>query len=235
MNKLRQLAPSLNAFAFTFADDLLSDIRHSFETDVLPYLTAAENQRLLFGGQAIRQPIITPGQNYFNVSYGAYPLLWISGNNLQTHALYQRFYTQLGIDNEVKQLLDYDREIVVYCGFFVVGNRAPVPNWHFDYEPGANAYTLITPLYEPEPGHGNLLYMLADGRAEKHTYKLNEAVIFGDHFKHSTQPYPPANTLRVMLSLTFGTDKMSHWETLKKTIAGQSEHLLMPNGQWTKL
>lgn len=235
MRKLQQIDEALNAYAFKFEDSLLNDIRHSYEQDVKPYLEAAESQRMFFGGQVIRQPVTTAGQNYFTVSYGQYPLFWISCNNLQTHALYQRFYAQLEIDDDVKKLLDYDSEIVVYCGFFVVGDRAPVPNWHVDYEPGANAYTLITPLYKPAPGHGNLLYKHANGRVDTHTYHLNEAVIFGDHFMHSTQPYPKTDSLRVMLSLTFGTDKMTYWDALKKTIAGQSEHLMLPNGKWTTL
>jgi hypothetical protein len=47
---------------------------------------------------------------------------------------------------------------------------------------------------------------------------MNEAIVFGDGFEHATEPYPESESLRVMLSFTFGTDKAEHWNILKETI-----------------
>ena len=61
-------------------------------------------------------------------------------------------------------------------------------------------------------------------------YKMNEAVIFGDGFEHATEPYSRTDSLRVMLSFTFGTDKIEYWDTLKQTIGEQSNYMILPCG-----
>ena len=80
---------------------------------------------------------------------------------------------------------------------------------------GANAYTLITPLFELDDAHGNLMYKDASSNIKTYQYKMNEAVIFGDGFEHATEPYARTDALRVMLSCTFGTDKIEYLDTLK--------------------
>ena len=59
---------------------------------------------------------------------------------------------------------------------------------------------------------------------------INEAIVFGDGFEHATEPYPESDNLRVMLSLTFGTDKSEYWNTLKQTIDHQSNYMILPCG-----
>lgn len=44
---------------------------------------------------------------------------------------------------------------------------------------------------------------------------MNDAVIFGDSFEHATKPDTKIDALRVMLSLTFGTDKIEHLGCVK--------------------
>jgi hypothetical protein len=156
--------------------------------------------------------------------------LWISNNNAETHRLFRRCFRSLRIEEEVGRLVDCRRGVVMYCGFLVIGNRAVEPNWHVDYAPGANAYTLITPLIELDPDHGNLLY--ESGSKEVHTYRYapNEAVILGERFRHSTEPYGPSGKLRVLLSMTFGTDRIEYWHLLRQTIETQSDYLLLPCG-----
>ncbi len=62
----------------------------------------------------------------------------------------------------------------------------------------------------------------------RYRYEQNEALILGDGFLHSTEPYEGDGSLRVLVSLTFGTDKLAHWGQLKQTIGAQSEFLMLP-------
>jgi hypothetical protein len=136
----------------------------------------------------------------------------------------------LNIDETVKKLVDCDDNIVLYSGFFVVGNHSAKEFWHMDYADGANAYTLITPLFELNYDHGNLLYKNSGEKTQTYTYKSGEAIILGENFLHTTEPYPKNNQTRVLLSLTFGTDKLHYWGQLKQTIEGQSEYFILPCG-----
>ena len=144
--------------------------------------------------------------------------------------MFKKCFEALDIKEYVKSLVDYREDIRLYSGFLVVGNRAEGDFWHMDYSPGANAYTLITPLFEPDPGHGNLLYKDPNDDTKTHIYKLGEGIFVGDHFLHATEPYRQTATTRVLLSMTFGTDKFDHWEALKQTIAGQSDFMVLPCG-----
>ena len=167
---------------------------------------------------------------YHVTSYGTAPLLWISNNNNHTYKLFKSFMDELDIMDEIKTLVDYDKQIQVYCGFFVVGKGMDRETWHKDYRDGANAYTLITPLFELGRSHGNLMYKDEASNIKIYEYKMNEAIIFGDGFEHATQPYAKTDELRVMLSLTFGTDKIEYWDTLKETIGDQSNYMILPCG-----
>jgi len=75
-----------------------------------------------------------------------------------------------------------------------------------------------------------LLYKDHKENVKKYTYKINEAVVFGSGFEHATEPYAKTDNLRVMLSFTFGTDKIEHWDILKKTIGKQSNYMILPCG-----
>jgi hypothetical protein len=230
MKRLKQLGPGLNAFTLSFADSLLDEMRDSYQRELHPALTDPRNRHLLEGGHSVRQPLGPPGSEYFMVSFMTYPLLWFSSNTMETYRIYRRFYDNLGIDDEVRQLVDHDEKIVMYCGFLVIGDRSNEPSWHFDYVPGANGYSLLTPLFEFDPGHGDLLYRTAGDTVETYMYEMGEAVMFGDHFFHCTQPYDSTGHLRVLATIQFGTDKMQYWETLRKTIESQSDFLILPCG-----
>lgn len=121
----------------------------------------------------------------------------------------------------------------MYCGFLVIGDRAPETMWHYDFRTGAQAFTLITPLFELLPEHGHLLYRLADKQARKYTYRLGEAILLGEKFSHTTEPYGEEDVsgpLRVLVSLTFGSDKWENWEQLKPNIESQSHYFAQPCG-----
>ncbi len=163
-------------------------------------------------------------------SYGTAPLLWISSNNAHTYQLFKSFMDEIDVMDDIKELVDFDDHIEVYCGFFVVGKKMDRQTWHKDFVDGANGYTLITPLFDLDKLHGNLMYKDASLAIKTYEYKMNEAIIFGEGFEHATEPYAETDTLRVMLSFTFGTDKSEYWNTLKETIGNQSNYMILPCG-----
>ena len=163
-------------------------------------------------------------------SYGTAPLLWISSNNAHTYQLFKSFMDEIDVMDDIKELVDFDDHIEVYCGFFVVGKKMDRQTWHKDFVDGANGYTLITPLFGLDKLHGNLMYKDASLAIKTYEYKMNEAIIFGEGFEHATEPYAETDTLRVMLSFTFGTDKSEYWNTLKETIGNQSNYMILPCG-----
>jgi hypothetical protein len=91
--------------------------------------------------------------------------------------------------DEIKSLVDFNNQIKVYCGFFVVGKGMDRQTWHKDYMDDANGYTLITPLFELDDSQGNLMYKDELLNIKTYQYKMNEAIIFGDGFEHATEPY----------------------------------------------
>jgi hypothetical protein len=230
MKKLKQIGAALNAYTFSFDDSDLDEIRLSFKLHIEKLLQEPERRNALNGGKVYFEPLGDNESEYFLSSYGANPLLWLSCNTDHTYRIYRNFFDKTGIAEDVKKLVDYENDIRVYCGFLVIGNKSSSPLWHVDYDPGANGYTLITPLFDIEKEHGNLLYVNARQQPEKYFYKKNEAIIFGDRFLHTTEPYPESDKLRVLLSLTFGTDKIMYWPILRRTIATQSKYLILPCG-----
>lgn len=230
MDKLKQLQPGLNAYTFRFDEGLLDEIRASFASELRGFLADPATQHLFRGGATFRLPAGRRQPEYFIFSYDAYPLLWFSNNTALTYGIYRRFFDALAIADDVRELVDHENGIVMYCGFLVIGDRAPEPLWHIDYQQGANAYTLITPLFELEPGHGHLLYKGHGDRQETYTYRLGEAIVLGENFLHTTAPYPPHPHKRVLVSLTFGTDKLMHWPQLQQAVKVQSNYYVLPCG-----
>ena len=230
MEKLVQLSDELNAFTVQFHDSLLDEIRSSYKQELHAILTNPENQHIFEGGTRKGGSVGQNNTEYFLLSYGTYPLFWLSGNTEKTYQIYRRFFDALEIEDEIKLLVDHQEKIVMYCGFLVIGNRAPSSLWHVDYRPGANAYTLITPLFEPAPDHGNLLYKDNDELDRIYPYELGKAIIFGEQFIHSTEPYNLSKEIRVLVSMTFGTDKIEYWDILEKTIGNQSSYFILPCG-----
>ena len=228
--RLARLAPGLNAYRFSFAEHLLDEIRDSYRRELQPMLTNPQNQRLFAGGRELRQPLEPATGEYFLVSFLRYPLLWLSSNTANTYAIYRRFLDNLDIEDDVRELVDHGERIVMYCGFLVIGDHSDEHSWHVDYKPGANAYSLLTPLFELDPGQGDLLYKSVGDRVETYPYALGEAVMFGDHFSHCTEPYPGTGRLRILVTLQFGTDKIEHWGVLRQTIESQSDYLILPCG-----
>lgn len=232
-NRFKQLATGLNAFTFCFDKNLLDELRALYLNSVLPYLN--HHPELLEGGY-YREHSAGHADELFVVSYDTFPLLWFSYNDALSFDVYQRFFNRLNLTAALKGLLDFKQKVVMYCGFFVIGDRAPEAMWHNDYRQGAEAFTLITPLFELDPQHGHLLYQLPDSQIARYSYQPGEAVILGDNFFHSTEPYgaeDQAGPLRVLVSLTFGSDKWQHWDSIRLNIENQSRYYALPCGHLT--
>jgi hypothetical protein len=228
VNSLHRLHPELDAYTVRFEDALLEEIRDSYQRELAPLVDNPRNQYLFEGGQMRRASLGEAG-SYLALSYDTYPLLWLSNNDARTHAMFRRFFEALAIESELRELLDCRQRVVFYCGFLVVGDHAPAAQWHSDYASEANAFTLITPLFPLQPEHGHLLYRHGD-TTERYEYALNEAILFGDKTPHTTEPYPPAAGKRVLVSLTFGTDKMKYWPRLRESLESQAHYFTLPCG-----
>ena len=230
MKNLEQLDHDLNAFKFQFDDKLLSEIRSSYNQEIYQQLKKTYNKYLLEGGLNFHKPFNSHTNGYYLVSYGKNPLLWFSNNNHDTYQIFKKFFDSLEIDETIKKLVNFNSRIILYSGFLVIGNRALVLSWHEDYQPKSNAYTLITPLYDLADDHGNLLYKDATNEVDTYKYRLGEAIFFGEGFAHTTEKYGQSNQLRILVSLTFGTDKLEYWPALKNTIGSQSNYYMLPCG-----
>ncbi len=230
MKKLQQIEPGLNAYKVSFDASLLTTLQTMFNNTLEERLNREGYAYLFTGMEQINIQMKLEDQQFHITSYGTAPLLWISNNNAHTYEIFKLFMDELDIMDDIKELVDFENKIEVYCGFFVVGKKMDRETWHNDFQDGANGYTLITPLFELDESHGHLMHKDQAANTKIHEYKMSEAVVFGDGFEHATQLYPETDKLRVMLSFTFGTDKIEHWPVLKQTIGAQSNYMILPCG-----
>lgn len=226
--RLRILAPGLNAYTLRFDAELLRPLQADFAHVVQPWLQSPSGRRALQGGGLLRR--VLPGRAYAAFSYNDYPLLWIAQHRADTLARFQRLFRTLALDLLLEDLVQPAHRVRFYAGFFVVGRQAPAPLWHEDYAVAAPGYTLITPLYPLAPEHGQLLYQTAAAQTAVYRYRSGEAVLLGAGLQHSTEPYPHSEQLRVLLSLTMGSDRLSDWPLLAPTIGRQAVYFQLPCG-----
>lgn len=224
----RALGPDLNAFCLDFPTSFLSELQKVYREKLAPVLQAPEHQNW-FEGVYYQSQEVANG-DYYLLSYDTHPLLWLSNHNLKTYRIFERFFKALQLEAQMRAQIHFRKRLIMYSGFWVLGNRAEEQIWHYDYRPGAQAYTLITPLFDWHPAHGHLCYQDASGQEQIYAYRKNQAIVFGEGFYHCTQPYPPSSELRVLVSFTFGTDLWDRWEILKQNIAEQSYFYVQPCG-----
>lgn len=159
---------------------------------------------------------------------------WIAPGSIEGYDRFESAFHRLAVARHVEAYLDIDREVRLYAGFLVVRSTCEEPDFHLDWEQTNNeAFTLITPVTSNAEGFG-LLYGRIDGEVGEYEYKLGEAIILGDHFAHSTKPGRSDEPV-VLLSFTFGTDKMDHWDKIFRTARLQSKLVRQPDGQFMTL
>ena len=230
MPSLTQIPPGMNAYSYAFDAAILAGLQSLYRARLAPLFDTPEYAPLLAGGENRVGEFGGEAPTFFYATYGTEPLLWVSNNDWESYRLFKAVFEEIAIAPEIENLVDHRDGITLYSGFFVVGHHADNTNWHLDYAEGANAYTLITPLFALNPGHGNLLFRDDGGAVHTYRYRLGEAIVLGDRFPHTTEPYAGTGEMRVLLSMTFGTDKLEHWDALKQTVGGQSKFLILPCG-----
>lgn len=158
---------------------------------------------------------------------------WISPVTEASFERFQSAFDRLGVARHVADYLDLDREVRLYVGFVCVRSHCDQAYFHVDWTQTNNeGFTLLTPVSDCEGQ--KLLYKTMNGQLGEYSYRMGEGIIFGDHFKHSTPPGrwdPPFK----FLSFNFGTDKMEHWDKLKKTTASQCRLIRRPDGKLVRV
>jgi len=160
-------------------------------------------------------------------------IVWVSANDEATFGLFQSAFDRMGIAAHVEPYLDLDRAVRLYCGFLVIRSRCAAADFHTDWVKTNNeAFTLNTPVVGQVDGFG-LLYDRIDGTIGEYDYRRGEAIVLGDHFSHSTKPGASDEPV-ALLSFTFGTDRMEHWEKIKRTAGRQSDLYRLPDGRFER-
>jgi hypothetical protein len=212
-----------NAFEFEFDPALLDGLASIYEGVVAPRFDI-DKLRARGAHEKLQADYLR-----FHITRYGNLLAWVSADDLATHREFHHAFDRLGLADAVKPLVDWRERIVMYQGFYVVSHGVADPTWHVDYHEGSHAYTLLTPLFELDAGLGHLLH--ADGeQIKRHEYQYGTGVVLGEGFMHSTEPHPPGPRPRVLVSMTFGTDRMAHWPVLHRTVGNQSPFVILPCG-----
>ncbi|MEO1002669.1 MAG: hypothetical protein AAFX65_06100 [Cyanobacteria bacterium J06638_7] len=144
---------------------------------------------------------------------------------------YRQLFDELGVAPVVEPLLDLERAPRLYSGFLVWRSHCSAPSFHQDWiYTHHQAFTLITPVQLGDPPAA-LLHKKTDGSEGRYPYRIGKGIIFGDEFIHSTEP-GTCDPAVVLLSFTFGTDRMTHWERIARSGASQGNLLRRPDGSF---
>jgi hypothetical protein len=156
---------------------------------------------------------------------------WLSASSPSSFEIFQSAFDRLGVADHVLPYVDIDTSVQLYAGFLVIRSKCSAPNFHLDWRDARNqAFTMITPV-SLEVEEFGLLYKKLTGEVGSYDYKSGEAILFGDHFLHSTKP-GAANQPIILLSFVFGTDRMQHWGNIYRTIGKQTPLLRRPDGEF---
>ena len=155
---------------------------------------------------------------------------WISNDSFRSYKVFLDCFERLGLEKTFSSIVDHETRLILYCGFFVRRSSCTEHTFHVDWGEGCNnnAFTLIAPLLHSENSPG-LVYRDVQGSIRKYSYRADRAIVFGSGFLHSTD-LGSAESPSVLLSLTFGTDKMQHWSEISEYVAAQSILFRLPSG-----
>ncbi|HEX5238291.1 MAG TPA: hypothetical protein VFW39_07510 [Sphingomicrobium sp.] len=155
---------------------------------------------------------------------------WISPESGATFDRFQSAFDRLDVARHVRQYLDLDSDPRLYAGFLHTRSECTDANFHVDWMLTNNeAFTMLAPVCGFGDGQ-KLLYKKMTGDIAEYEYRPGEAIVFGDHFIHSTPPgsFDPPFTLLVF---NFGTDKMEHWDKIMATTGKQCRLIQRPDGR----
>lgn len=146
---------------------------------------------------------------------------WVSGRTEDAFGLFQSAFDRMKVAQWVEPYVDYDDQIRLFGGFLVLRSACATPSFHVDWLDGNNnGFTMLTPITDNSDGFG-LVYKKLSGEAGEYSYRLGEALVIGSNFVHSTAPGRSERPV-ALLSFTFGSDKMEHWDSLAATASNQS-------------
>lgn len=158
-------------------------------------------------------------------------IVWISQADRAGYDYFENIFRRLHIADNVARYIAHDRAIVMYSGFFVTRRTCTEPNFHFDWvDCGNDAFTYLGPV-SANCSELGLVYRDLRGGIGQYTYRPDKGLVFGDYFLHSTAPGRASGTT-VLLSFTFGTDRMENWEKIARTAASQGMFHRRPDGQF---
>src|SRR6185295_11932912 len=100
-----------------------------YDAAVRGILGLPSNSHLLKGGKKGQSKWAHGRYRFHACTYGKAPLLWVSSDDLPTYELFNQFFRSLSIVDDVKKLVDVDRDVIVYCGFFVVSEYLAEAKW----------------------------------------------------------------------------------------------------------
>ena len=160
-------------------------------------------------------------------------IAWISQATVQGFAFFDSLFAQLGLADAMAPHIACDVAPVLYSGFFVTRSRSDGPSYHHDWIDGDNqGFTLIAPL-SANCAELGLIYADIRGEERRYAYQPGKGVVFGDRFLHSTALGQTAEPT-VLLSLTFGTDRMDRWDRLSATAGQQGMLHRRPDGVFVR-
>ena len=158
-------------------------------------------------------------------------IVWISQSDLRSYEYFEDLFRRMRVAETVADNVDYDKSIVLYSGFFVTRTRCSSPDYHRDWvECENNAFTYLGPV-SSNCGELGLVYQNARGQQGNYAYRIGKGLVFGDHFLHATAP-GEARATTVLLSFTFGTDRMDKWDNIARTAAAQGMFYRQPDGKF---
>ena len=206
---------------------ILTDLREYFDKYVEPYLVEGKYVGGLKGPGKHKFYCVAPN------NWGS-DIQWISVDSRSTYNYFVPYFKDIGLDDIFKDIIDVEKEIVIYNVFFVVRSRCQQHKWHIDFYRGTNvnAFTFLTPLQDKN--YINLAYRDLNNEEQLYEYKRGTAIAFGENFMHSTNVTPKGDR-EVLFCLSFGTDKLRDWEVIRQTAAVQGNYYMHPIRGYTNI
>jgi len=156
-------------------------------------------------------------------------VVWWSADDVGGFAWFEQLFLALDLARHVAAHVDHMDRIRLYAGFFVVRRECQTEYFHADWLDGQNdGFTLLAPLTE-NAGELGLAYRDVRLQRRIYPYQMGRGLVFGDLFSHSTEAGEAQRPV-VLLSFTFGTDRMDNWANLARTSAQQGRLHQRPDG-----
>ena len=158
-------------------------------------------------------------------------LEWISANNIETYNLFFKAFRKTGLNELLKDTIEYKNQLRLYAGFFLKRSSSK-KNFHMDWNAQLenNAFTLLTPLYQEDDAL-HLIYMDISGKECKYEYEVGKGIVFGSEFNHSTEAGKSLNA-SILLCFQFGTDLEKFNSGIHSAMGTQTPFMILPDGRY---